>query len=890
MQTHHDLSPLGMWFHRLAICTFAVVPVLWVIGAPAGEWPRELHVYAGTAPTLDGVLSEGEYDDAVSFSGVEGWAPQFNPTADPEDLSLEGWAKHDGTKLYFAFSVTDDVLYGIDTDRWLPDENPPAHALTPEGYPWFGDGIELLVNASDRWSEEDGENNSGDGSSWQMVCNLTKSRLGGIGVGGLLEGERRSDPHAWKTYGAWIGSGAMRAVARPKESGKGFVVEWEMEANPCLEIEPGRFWSPDLGIVRMGFNMTVQDLDEKARGEGNFGNFNHEDWWAGEKDKRTWKKQWGTLIVHPGPKPTEIHVSTKGDDKNPGTADAPVATIQRARDLIRKFVKKGLDRDLLVILREGTYELDNTLLLTPEDSGTERYSISYTNYPGYEYPGEKVTVSGGRPLSGWKRKNGVTWSLHVPEVENGEWWFRQLFRDNTRLPRSRYPNGDEMLTVDSVSQDLRTLGLRQTLPEFDSSNQDVELVVLQNWSISRALVEDVNSNRAVVAKTPLGWVGHSGGAGGTVTQPGKAAFLEHAKEFADEPGEWYLDCQSGELLVGAGEEEDLSDATMVAPKLERLLAVEGSAASPVRNVHFRGLVFAYAEWPLPEFGYRGIQAGYYGTSEEPREPAFCQPAAMEFRHAHNCSVSLCRVKHTGASGVGLGAGCRDTRIVGNEFFDVGCNAIHIGHRTEALLGENILDADWPDLDLVPSHNEASDNYVHECAATSYGGVGIFDAFTQHSKISHNLVSDLPYTGISVGFKWSTDPTSQQDCLVENNHICNVMGKLIDGGGVYTLGLQPETVLRGNLIHDVLRPPFAPHPPEDQNNGIFFDQGSKGFLVEGNVIFGTVGEALRFNQCDRAWHTWNDNLLGVGPTDVRFPWFPAAQAGIEPAYRMKVLGR
>ena len=37
--------------------------------------------------------------------------------------------------------------------------------------------------------------------------------IGGVGVGGLLEGEPRSDPKAWETYQRWILSGAMKAVA-----------------------------------------------------------------------------------------------------------------------------------------------------------------------------------------------------------------------------------------------------------------------------------------------------------------------------------------------------------------------------------------------------------------------------------------------------------------------------------------------------------------------------------------------------------------------------------------------------------------------------------------------------------------------------------------------------
>jgi SSS family solute:Na+ symporter len=261
---------------------------------------RSLEAFPGTTPVLDGVLSPGEWDDATTFTGPPNWVPQFSPTTDPKDLSLRGWVKHDGKRLYFGFDVTDDVLYGIDTPRWLPDNNPQAHELTPQGFPWFGDMMELLINAANRWRGEEGAR--GDGASWQMVCNLTKSRLHGIGTGGLMEGEPRRDPQAWANYQKWILSGAQQAVAKPKSGGRGYVIEWAVSFDPCLEVEPGRFYSTALGDRPMGLNIALGDLDEKERGAGNFGNFHHEDWFSGARNVRTQLRHWGTLWMRAAPR------------------------------------------------------------------------------------------------------------------------------------------------------------------------------------------------------------------------------------------------------------------------------------------------------------------------------------------------------------------------------------------------------------------------------------------------------------------------------------------------------------------------------------------------------------------------------------------------------------
>jgi SSS family solute:Na+ symporter len=242
-----------------------------------------LDVPPGRSPVIDGVITPGEYDDAAAVSGVRGWVSQFSPVSNPQDLSLRGWVKHDGRRLYFAFAVTDDVLYGIDIPRWLPDNNPRAHEHSREGWPWFGDEMEILVNSRNTWKAN--ESAAGNGASWQMVCNLSR--------GGIQEGEPRRDSSAWNTYAGWIAAGAQKCVA--KAGVKSYVLEWSIAFDPCVEVEPGVFWSPSLGDRTVGLNIALGDLDEKEKGAGNFGNFHHEEWWSGAKDVRTQLRHFGTL-------------------------------------------------------------------------------------------------------------------------------------------------------------------------------------------------------------------------------------------------------------------------------------------------------------------------------------------------------------------------------------------------------------------------------------------------------------------------------------------------------------------------------------------------------------------------------------------------------------------
>lgn len=270
-----------------------------------------VHAWRGSTPTLDGVLDPGEWADADGVDGAAEWLSEFEPVSRgvPVDVNASFYVKHDGAALYFAIVVTDDVILGADVPRWLPSGNPDADSLTQFGWPWFGDEAELLINARGTWANPN-DTAVGNGTSWQMVVNTGKSRLGGMGVGGLLEGEPRSSDDAWATYGAWIRSGAMRAGVRVSlhtAAGRGstWVAEWGIAFNPCLEVRPGHFYTPDAfpdGLA-VGLNVAIGDTDAPAASGGNPYGLRHEQWWSGKREGRTRLSEFGTLLLEPRGRP-----------------------------------------------------------------------------------------------------------------------------------------------------------------------------------------------------------------------------------------------------------------------------------------------------------------------------------------------------------------------------------------------------------------------------------------------------------------------------------------------------------------------------------------------------------------------------------------------------------
>jgi len=133
----------------------------------------------------------------------------------------------------------------------------------------------------------------------------------------------------------------------------------------------------------------------------------------------------------------DLYISPAGDDGNPGTLEQPLATLEGARHAVRALRRNGgpRGRPLVVQLRGGTYRLDRTEVFTPLDSGTEREPIVYEAFPG-----ERPILSGGVPITGWRRHDERLWVADVPWATALSEPFAQLFVNGLRRPRARTPN------------------------------------------------------------------------------------------------------------------------------------------------------------------------------------------------------------------------------------------------------------------------------------------------------------------------------------------------------------------------------------------------------------------------------------------------------------------
>jgi len=286
--------------------------------------------------------------------------------------------------------------------------------------------------------------------------------------------------------------------------------------------------------------------------------------------------------------------------------------------------------------------------------------------------------------------------------------------------------------------------------------------------------------------------------------------------------------------------------------------MKGERGRPIENFEFRRIKFQECAYRLPAFNHDGIQAGFYfGGGTEPAGRLGLVPPAIQMSWAANCRMVDCVASHIGGNGVYIREGSRDNRLERVMIEDIGANGVMIGLAVDPL----------KDSLLLPVNNTVAECTVHQAGVAFHGSIGVWLGFGAGNEISGCEVYDLPYTGISLGWQWNPLPSSSRNNRILNNRIHHAMQFLGDGGGIYTLGFQPGSVIEGNDIHDILRSKLN-HASD--NNGIFMDEGSKGYLVKNNTIRNTAHTCIRGHRASGVELTGNTFYPGDKPAISQSP--------------------
>ena len=580
------------------------------------------------------------------------------------------------------------------------------------------------------------------------------------------------------------------------------------------------------------------------------------------------------------------YVSTQGDDRwsgrlpepNSKRTDGPLASLERARDAVRELRKKGDSTGpVRVLLREGVYHLRDTLVFGVEDSGSDTAPVIYQSYPG-----ERAFLSGGRVIGEWRKvpnSKPERWETVIDDVKGGQWHFRQLFAQRKGEPfySRRFRPCKGMLAVADLtwSPQRKSAPHRAAQDDFvffpgDLKNwanlDDVEVVALHSWSASRLRIANPDMQKNIVKFTAM----PTFRIGSWYKDERNPYYVENVKEELKRPGQWYLDRPTGTLIYLPLPGETLQNTTFVAPKLERLIAVKGGLDGPrfVQNITFESIGFLHTEWPLPLNGYDTSQG----------QPQLS--SAIEVTAGKRLRFERCIVANTGAYGIGLGVGSQECSVVGCLMYALGGGGVKVG---ESSMNRNSV---YP---VLPTGNVVENNTITDTGRIHYSANSIWCGVVKGTRIRHNTVRNNPYTGIAVGWCWDDGPSTCGENLIERNHVHHIMQLVQDGGAIYTLGRQPGTVIRGNLLHDSVPSQFACSPGQC---GLYFDEGSTGFLVEDNIQYNVAytPREIVHNKNTAKDHDIRTNYLGVSPDAANFPREVASRAGVESAYRWELLDR
>ncbi|MCX7425410.1 MAG: right-handed parallel beta-helix repeat-containing protein [Planctomycetia bacterium] len=486
-------------------------------------------------------------------------------------------------------------------------------------------------------------------------------------------------------------------------------------------------------------------------------------------------------------KTIELYVATDGRDTNPATKEAPLQSLEAARDAVRRLKRsEAPDGGITVWVRGGVYPRADTFELTAEDSGTAPSPVAYRAYPteqvrlvgGREIPREwfqpvidEPTLARldeavrGKVLQADLKGHGIL-DYGPPGLEGT----MELFCGATRMPLARWPNDGWALAVrdEPSTSKLFTVKFEGNGPKRWSRMDQVLLHGYWQVDYSDGVINAKEAGidlekRKITLSVPED------------NDKPRRFYALNVLEEIDKPGEWYLDRERGVLYFLPPPE--FPESRVMVSLLKEPLVVLREASF----VTLRGLTLEMV---------RGQAVVIQGGT-------------------HN-QVAGCTIRNTAADAVALSGGT-DNGILGCDIHDVGSTAIVLAGGDRAT--------------LTPAGLYVVNSHIHHFARLGRGyrpavrmeGVG--------QRIAHNLIHDAPHAAILY---------SGNDHLIELNEIHDVVLETSDAGVLYT---GYDWTARGNVVrHNFMH--HVPHIPGGYTRVVYLDDGHCSTETFGNVFYKT----------------------------------------------------
>ncbi len=520
--------------------------------------------------------------------------------------------------------------------------------------------------------------------------------------------------------------------------------------------------------------------------------------------------------------------------------------LHEARDARRL---KGA-KEVTLHLQAGTYRLNQPIIIRPEDCGTK-------------IVGDKgAVVSGGVKITGWK-KEGNLWVADVPEYNGVPLNFRQLWINGKKAVRARNVNdleakdglaakANRIINVDKKKETIYVP--TQTVKNLVGT-KGLEMVLHEMWCIANLRIKDIKvmgDSSAITFHQPESHVhfAHPWPSPMVTTDGHNSAFyITNAKQLIDSEGEWFLDYRQGKLYYMPRNGEDITTADVEAPALETLVKVVGTADERVKDITFSGITFSYATWLRPSImGHAPLQAGMYMTEAYKLRPQIDRPngdhkldnqgwvgrpaSSVSIDCAENVWFKNCVFSHSASSAIDFNTYIKGGGIDGCTIEDIGGNGIVAGEFSPEGL-EAHKPYDPADRRIICDGLSITNNTITDVTNEDWGCCGISAGFVRNIYIAGNNISEVSYTGISLGWGWNQQPCAMANNKVVGNKIWHYAKHMYDTAGIYTLGSQPHSFVEDNTVGDIYSPKYV----HDPNHWFYLytDEGSSGITVRNNTI-------------------------------------------------------
>ncbi|MBQ7421162.1 MAG: right-handed parallel beta-helix repeat-containing protein, partial [Prevotella sp.] len=276
--------------------------------------------------------------------------------------------------------------------------------------------------------------------------------------------------------------------------------------------------------------------------------------------------------------------------------------------------------------------------------------------------------------------------------------------------------------------------------------------------------------------------------------------------------------------------------------IERLVVVNGTEKEPVCHVNFNNLRFENTCWNRPlHYGHVTLQGGFpvIDAYKLPKEGLPWAPslenqawierpvAAVSVAWARNISFQNCHFSHLASTALDFHIGISDCLISDNRFDSIGGTAILAGSFAES---PREVHRPYTDLAELCQRLTISSNQIESASCEDWGAVGIGCGYVRDVTIANNEVSRVNYSGICVGWGWTSCDTGMRNNRITGNIVTDFARQLYDAGGIYTLSNQPNSIIEGNLID---RLGAAPYATNDRGVYIYLDAETDGNTIRNN---------------------------------------------------------